>query len=119
MKAAKRRKLEAAGWRVGSADDFLANAKIEKRAAGTYSITPRGAAPKLPSLQELGLKHHVYGGDGRAAWLIVRDPCAGCKNVYTVYRISLIAHKEAHVIGRELPLPAARRVVRKDMETVR
>ena len=102
MKAAKRRKLEAAGWRVGSANDFL----------------EQGVKKKLPMLHKLCLKHEIYG-DECGAWLVVRDPHAGRKNVYTVYRISLTANKVAHVIGRELDLPLARKVVRQDMEAVR
>lgn len=70
---------------------------------------------RLPALR---LNHHIYGGD-RAAWLVVRDPCAGRKNVYTVYRIWLVAGRAASVIGRELPLPLAREVVKRDMESLR
>lgn len=73
---------------------------------------------KAPTLSPLWLSHYVYGGDDRAAWLVVRDPCAGSKRVYTVYRISLTANKQAHVIGRELSLPLARLAVKKDMEVV-
>ena len=39
-------------------------------------------------LPKLWIKHELYGGD-RGAWLIVRDPYAGSRRVYTVYRISL------------------------------
>jgi len=70
-------------------------------------------------LVKLGLRHDVYGDDLRAAWLVVRDPCAGKRSVYTVYRISLTSDKEARVIGRELPLLLARDVVKRDMETIR
>lgn len=99
MKTTKRRKLEAAVCRVGSADDFQAAVK----------------ASKLPVL---GLRHHVYGGDGRAAWFIVADLCAGRKHVYTAYRISLTGNKQAHMIGRELDLHLAREVVKRDMESL-
>ena len=74
--------------------------------------------PKLPPLQPLRLSHYVYG-DERGAWLVVRDPCAGRKNVYTVYRISLVGTKTAQVIGRELDLPLARKIVRQDMGAAR
>lgn len=70
-------------------------------------------------LSNLPLAHHVYGGDRRAAWLLVEDPYAGSRRVYTVYRISLTGSKEASVIGRELPLPTARAVIRRDMEVAR
>lgn len=69
---------------------------------------------KLPTLC---LRHDLYG-DGRAAWLVVVDPCAGRKHVYTVYRISLTGDKEAHVIGRELPLALARDVVKHDRKSL-
>ena len=65
-----------------------------------------------------GLRHHLYS-NGATTWLVVTDPCAGRLHVYTVYRISLTGDKETRVIGRELPLPDARRVVRQDMEVVR
>lgn len=74
---------------------------------------------KLPTLGKLWLGHHVYGDGLRGTWFVVRDPMAGRKGVYTVYRISLTGNKQAHVIGRELPLPTARAVVRRDMATVR
>lgn len=74
---------------------------------------------RLPTLRELVLSHHVYGDGLNGAWLVVRDPMAGRKNVYTVYRISLTGNKQAHVIGRELPLPTARTIVRRDMEAMR
>jgi len=68
---------------------------------------------KLPSLRPLGLAHHIYGDD-RVAWLVVRDPYAGRQNVYTVYRI-MLGGGETRVIGRELPLPHARKIMREDM----
>lgn len=68
---------------------------------------------------KLQLRHYVYGDSLRAAWLVVHDPCAGRKRIYTVYRISLAGQKEALVIGRELPLAVARGVVKKDMEAIR
>jgi len=68
---------------------------------------------KSTKLPTLCLRHDLYG-DGRAAWLVVVDPCAGRKHVYTVYRIALTGTKEARVIGRELPLTLARDVVRRD-----
>jgi len=74
--------------------------------------------PKLPPLQKLMLQHHIYG-DERGAWLVVRDPYAGRKNVYTVYRILLVGTKTAQVIGRELDLPLARKIVRQDMGAAR
>lgn len=69
---------------------------------------------KLPSLQELQLKHHIYEG-ADAAWLIVQDRMAGRRNVYTVYQLSLIGTKAPSVIGRELDLPLARKIVRQSM----
>ncbi len=74
---------------------------------------------KSAKLSRLRLRHDLYGDGRRAAWLVVLDPCAGSKRVYTVYRISLTANKQAHVIGRELPPPLAREVVKRDMESTR
>jgi hypothetical protein len=48
---------------------------------------------------------HVY--------FVVSDPMSGRRHVYTVYRISLVGNKLAEIIGRELPLPYARRVIRR------
>ena len=102
MKAQKRRKLEAAGWRFGSADEFLGL-----------------PGKKLPSLRPLALSHYVYGDGRTAAWLVVRDPSAGRRRAYTGYRIALGGDKRVHVIGRELDLPIARKLVRQDMEATR
>jgi hypothetical protein len=74
---------------------------------------------KLPTLQKLWLKHAVYGGDHYAAWFVVCDSFAGRKGVYTVYRISLTSNKQAHVIGRELDLVHAKKIVRQDMKAIR
>lgn len=74
---------------------------------------------KLPPLSKLGLAHHVYGCGKRVTWLVVRDPFAGRRHVYTVYRIPLGGDEATRVIGRELDLPLARRIVRQDMESVR
>jgi hypothetical protein len=69
------------------------------------------------TLSKLWLKHELYSDAGaRVAWLVVRDPRAGSKRVYTVHRISLTGNKESQVIGRELPLPHAREVVKRDQE---
>lgn len=66
-------------------------------------------------LLKLGLNHYIYGNGHFAAYLVVRDPASGRKNVYTVHRISLRGDKAAAVIGRELDLPIAREIVKKDM----
>ena len=71
---------------------------------------------RSPKLGKLHLSHYVYGGGSVSAWLVVRDPTAGSKGRYTVYRISILGTHEATVIGRELPLPTAREVVRKDRD---
>ena len=67
-------------------------------------------------LGRLYLPHYVYGDGQRVAWLVVRDPMAGNKHVYTVHRISMVGNKETTIIGRELPLPLARKVVQKDRD---
>ena len=68
-------------------------------------------------MKKLWLSHYIYGDvfGHRATWLVVRDPYSGRKCVYTVYRISLGGDKRADVIGRELPLPLARKIVKDDM----
>lgn len=74
--------------------------------------------PRRPSLRRLSplyLNHYIYGDGFNAAWLVVRDPCAGRKHVYTVHRISLVGSKASQVIGRELPLKLAREIVSKDI----
>lgn len=69
-----------------------------------------------PKLSKLYVSHYVYGDGRRVAWLVVRDPMAGNKHVYTVFRLSLVGMKETAVIGRELPLPLARKVVKTDRD---
>lgn len=69
-------------------------------------------------LGRLYLPHYVYGDGQRVAWFVVRDPSAGNKHVYTVYRISVVGMKDVTVIGRELPLPLARKIVQKDMDAL-
>ena len=69
---------------------------------------------KLPPLGKLWLNHYVYG-DHRYAWFVVHDRCAGRKSVYTVYRIALTGDKAATVIGRELDLPLAKKIVRQEL----
>jgi len=46
-------------------------------------------------------------------YVIVPDPMAGKRNVYTVHCISLRGLKHARVIGRSLPIKIARDIVRK------
>jgi hypothetical protein len=63
---------------------------------------------------------YVYGipyAPPRHAWIVAHNPAAGVKHRYTVYYISLMDDAwPPRVIGRELPLAAARDVVKKDME---
>ena len=72
---------------------------------------------RSPKLGKLWLSHYVYGDGQRAAWFVVRDPMAGKKHVYTVYRITLFGSNAATIIGRELPLPLARKIVQKDRDS--
>lgn len=69
-------------------------------------------------LGRLYLPHYVYGDGQRVVWIVVRDPMAGNKHVYTVFRLSMVGMKEMAVIGRELPLPLARKVVQKDRDSL-
>jgi len=117
------RELETAATRQRelSADFTATRAKIrrlereaETSRAAAKTRSEASKPSKLPRLRSLRLAHHVYG-DVDNAWLVVRDPYAGRKNVYTVYRIRLGGDKGTCVIGRELPLPHARKIVREDM----
>lgn len=65
------------------------------------------------------LAHYLYDNGVSVAWLAIRDPFAGHKRVYTVYRILLSSSKQALVIGRELDLRTARKLVKDEMERVR
>ena len=51
-------------------------------------------------------RHHC-----NAIYLIVTDPMSGRRGRYTVHMLSLVGFKSARVIGRELPLGHARRIV--------
>lgn len=51
-------------------------------------------------------------------YLVVQDPMAGRRHVYTVYKIPLSGDKVAAIIGRELPLPDARKVIRRHSEAL-
>ena len=71
----------------------------------------------MRTLPKLCCKHRVYGGgDGRAMWLVVCDLNAGHLDVYTVYRIWLVGNQAAQMIGRELPLRGAQRLIKRDQE---
>jgi hypothetical protein len=63
---------------------------------------------------------YVYGipyAPPRNAWIVASDLAAGVRHRYTVYRVSLMDDTwPPQVIGRELPLAAARDVVKKDMK---
>lgn len=65
-------------------------------------------------------KHkHLFIDGWPAAYLIVSDPRAGRRNVYTVYQIWFTTDKQARVIGRELDLRAAKTIVFNDQEVLR
>jgi len=53
---------------------------------------------------------HVY--------FLAEDLAAGARNVYTVYEIGLFGGKTSPIVGRELPLRAAIRMIRQRTETV-
>lgn len=59
--------------------------------------------------------HLVMSPSNDCVYAIVFDPMAGRRNRFTVHRISVIGMKQTRVIGRELPLGHARRVVREDI----
>lgn len=49
--------------------------------------------------------------DANCAWIAVLDPASGRRGRYTVYRLYRWADKRADIIGRELDLKAARKLV--------
>lgn len=53
------------------------------------------------------------------SYLYVEDRMAGCRNVYTVWRVVMGGERVAHVIGRELPIREVRRVIQHDQESIR
>ena len=60
-------------------------------------------------------KEHVITlkTDGNCAWIAVLDPASGRRGRYTVYRLYRWDDKRADIIGRELDLKAARKLVGK------
>ena len=76
MKATKRNKLEAAGWRVGSADDFLGLAEVESalvelRLALSHAFKIRRAKLRL-SQRALAVK--LASSQSRIAKMEAADP---------------------------------------------
>jgi hypothetical protein len=51
--------------------------------------------------------------DANSAWIAVLDPSSGKRGRYTVYRLYRWADKRADIIGRELDLNAAKKLVGK------
>ncbi len=51
----------------------------------------------------------------RAVYVVVTDPAAGRRDRHTVHRIALWGAKRTTVIGRELPIGRALRIVRQHM----
>ncbi len=51
-------------------------------------------------------------------YVIIPDNAAGYKHRYTVYRMPDSAGGEIVIIGRELPLGFAKKIVKKDSENV-
>jgi hypothetical protein len=61
------------------------------------------------------LKTRVVVSDKRI-YFLVEDPAAGVRNVYTVYEIRLFGAKASSIVGRELPLQVALRMIRQRTE---
>lgn len=55
----------------------------------------------------------VLKTDSNCAWIAVLDPASGRRGRYTVYRCYRWADKRADIVGRELDLKAARKLVGK------
>lgn len=51
--------------------------------------------------------------DSTAAWIAVLDPTSGARGRYTVYRVGRRSDKAAHIVGREIDLRTARKLVKK------
>ena len=51
--------------------------------------------------------------DANCAWIAVLDPASGKRGRYTVYRLYRWADKRADIIGREIDLRTARKLVGK------
>ena len=51
--------------------------------------------------------------DANCAWIAVLDPASGKRGRYTVYRLYRWADKRADIVGREIDLRAARKLVGK------
>jgi len=61
------------------------------------------------------IEPYKVGYDG-CHYLIIPDEAAGCRRRYTVYRIPATTAHRVKIIGRELPLGLAKRVVERDRE---
>ena len=61
------------------------------------------------------MKHRFVEGWPHA-YLIVQDLMAGRRHVYTVHQISLTSDKGSRVIGRELDLRTAKKVIADDQK---
>ena len=53
----------------------------------------------------------VLKTDGNCSWVAVLDPASGRRGRYTVYRLYRWADKRADIVGREVDLTTARRLV--------
>lgn len=76
MQASKRKKLEAAGWKVGSADEFLGltpdeSAYIEMKLALSRSLRQRRLKNKLSQIE---LAKMVHSSQSRIAKMEAGDP---------------------------------------------
>ncbi len=76
VKKAKRRRLEAAGWRIGSADEFLGLSKeeaafVEMKLALAEGVRRRRRARKLTQTQ---LARRVGSSQSRVAKMEAGDP---------------------------------------------
>jgi hypothetical protein len=57
--------------------------------------------------------------DANCAWIAVLDPASGRRGRYTVYRLYRWGDKRADIIGRELDLKAARKLVgKREVESI-
>ena len=59
----------------------------------------------------------VLKADPNCAWIAVLDPASGKRGRYTVYRLYRWADKRADIVGREIDLRTARKLVGKRAST--
>ena len=103
VKKAKQRRLEAAGWRIGSADEFLGLSKeeaafVEMKLALAEGVRRRRRARKLTQTQ---LAKRVGSSQSRVAKMEAGDPSVSVDlMVKTLLAMGTSRAEVARLIGR-------------------